>query len=173
VSELIESGPPAIWKIIQTDKPGLKARTLCVVDGFAAEITHEVDIKHQDYNRHVISIFDPKMLMWSAILEWGFDEVGRVPVFPESDTQKYLTGSSQTMWEHANAIVRLSRERQEVLDVEQYTAQRLKFNAELIALHEVHEYGEDDEYPIAPVVAPDPEEINRLRRALEGSDEDR
>jgi hypothetical protein len=175
VYELIGNGPPTIWKITQTDKPGLKARTLCVVDGFTAEITHEVDIKHQDYNRHIIQIFDPRTMMWYPILEWGFDEVGRVPVFPESDTTEYLTGWSRTMWDHANAIVTLSRKRQEDIDVEQYTAERLKFNAELIALHETHAYGDNDEYDGSAVssglLTQGPEALNRLRQALRGDDE--
>jgi hypothetical protein len=130
---LIQEDAPVITAVTHTDEPSIKARVLCLVDGFAAEITHVVDTKHQEYNRHHISVFDYGRMDWIAVLRWGFDEVGHVPIHPDTETIGYLSGLSEVMWAQANVIVNQSRLRQQEIEVQHYADERIEARLQMDA----------------------------------------
>lgn len=168
MNNLIPNGPPVITDVITTDTPGFQARTLCLVDGYAAEITHKINTKRQDCNRHTLDLFDPRMLQWSRILRWGFDDVGHVPVHPESDAANYLSHVSHAMWNRANAIVTQSRVRQEQIDVRQHVAEHLAYQIELNAYYAAQEPGDLDEPVVDRGELVPPEKLDELRAQLTG-----
>lgn len=143
----IQDGPPVITSVTQNDEPGFEARVLCLVDGFPAEIQHVINTKRQEYNRHELSIFEPTG--WKSILNWGFVEAGHVPTYPEEETSGYLSGLSQTMWGMANVVVRQGRLRREDLDVAQYAAERMEYQRQLSAFHEMRAAAQrrEDDFP--------------------------
>lgn len=123
----IQDGPPVITSTTQTDEPGFEARTLCLVDGFPAEIHHEINTRRQEYSTHTLELFDPATLAWKRILTWGFVEAGHIPAYPEEETFAYLTHLSKTMWGMANVVVHQARLRGQDLNAEQFAAERMEY----------------------------------------------
>lgn len=124
----INPGPPVITAVRHTDDGyslGTVARVLCVVDGYAAEITHSIRVRNQEQNSHILSVFDPRDMLWQEILRWEFADGGQIPLHPEEETVARLTEVSQAMWQQASIIAAQSRMRQSELDVQQYVAQQM------------------------------------------------
>lgn len=133
MKNLIQEGRPVITAVTHTDEPSIETRVLCLVDGYAAEILHDVNTKRQEYNRHNLRVFDAVRMEWSTILSWGFAEVGHVPIHPDSETIGYLNGLSEVMWAQANVIVGQSRARQEEIDTAQHVREKMAHQLELDA----------------------------------------
>jgi hypothetical protein len=161
VHNLIQDGPPILATVTHTDDPGIAARVLCLVDGYAAEIVHDVNTKRQEYNTHVLRMFDPQEMTWREILRWGFTEAGHVPIHPDSETVGHLAGLSEVMWAQANVIVGQSRMRQEEIDVAQFVAEQMALQERMTDYREAEseesathpillgDEGEADDAPLA------------------------
>lgn len=145
----IPDGPPVVTSVTHTDEPGFEARVLCLVDGFPAEIHHEVNTKRQEYSRHNLDVFDPVQMTWHRVISWGFTEAGHIPIHPEPEIIGNLRGLSEVMWRLANTIVTQSRLRQQEIDVAQYAAEHMEHQRRLDAYNDERFAAdlEDDEFP--------------------------
>lgn len=172
MKNLIQEGRPIITAVTHTDEPGIEARVLCLVDGFAAEIHHDVNTKRQEYNRHIIRVFDAVRMDWATILSWGFSEVGHVPIHPDAETIGYLTGLSEVMWAQANVIVGQSRVRQEEIDTAQHVREKMAHQLELDAYLDARNVAVEDWNDHTPAVdrgeLVSPEALDDLRAKLAG-----
>lgn len=128
---VIPTGAPVITTVTYTDEPSIEARVLCLVDGYAAEVTHQVNIKRQEFNAHQINVFHPAAMEWHNVLAWGLEEVGRVPVHPEADTLVCLNIVNDIMWRQANLIMITSRCRQEEINIAEFAAKRMEHQRQL------------------------------------------
>ncbi len=128
---LIMDGPPVINAVSHTEDPGFKAHALCTVDGYAAEVSHDINTRRQEYNSHVLRVFDARTMEWKTVLSFGHDEMGHIPIHPEPETIGALRGISEVMWSMANVIVAQSRLRQEELDRNQFANEHMHYQGQL------------------------------------------
>lgn len=169
MQNLIQEGRPVIHAVTHTDEPGIEARVFCLVDGFAAQITHSINVKRQEYNNHDIRVFDPVRMMWTMVLTWGFADVGHVPIHPDAETVIHLSQVSERLWGLANVVLTQSRLRREEVSVAQHVAEQMAHQAAMMEMYRAEPTGEpgDEAFSPRPI---DPEQINDLRRKLEGED---
>lgn len=168
MQNLIQEGRPVIHAVTHTDEPGIEARVFCLVDGFAAQISHSINVKRQEYNTHDIRVFDPVRMMWSMILSWNFADVGHVPIHPDAETVLHLSKVSERLWGLANVVLTQSRLRQEEVSVAQHVAEQMAAHqATMMEMRRAEPTGDADDEGFSPRSI-DPEQINNLRRKLEG-----
>jgi hypothetical protein len=158
MQHLIQSGPPLITSVKQTDNPGIEAIALCLVDGYSAEVQHTIDLKHQEYNHHTLRVWDSATMTWSTLLDWDYDRVGSVPVYPEPEAAARLSRVSEEMWHIANTIATQSRLRQQELDIEFFIRREMALEREKHAyyqaqLEELKQKGELHGVGVQPVAS--------------------
>lgn len=177
----ISDGPPTISTVTHTDEPGIEARVLCTVDGFPAEIHHQVNTKRQEYNQHTLRVFCPVKMHWQDILRWGFVEAGHIPIHPDIETVARLSSLSTVMWSMANVVTLQARVRREDLAAGQFAAERMEFERQRDLYHETKNSVNED-FPAVDkgTLVPDADEavvteavIVSEDQEAEASDEDR
>jgi hypothetical protein len=100
-----------------TTEDGYRARGLCLVDGFPAEVTLDVDTHRQKYSRFDIRVFDPVRMSWEHIYKLDSEEVGRLPILGnEPETIVQLNEVANLLWQAANVVLFSARVRQEQID---------------------------------------------------------
>jgi hypothetical protein len=98
-------------------RDGYMARSLCLVDGFPADITLRVDTRTPSFSTYSINVFDAAHGQWiECLYTLDSEEVGDMPVFPEDGLPK-LQQLAELLWNAANAIMITARMRQDDLDV--------------------------------------------------------
>lgn len=153
---------PNIVSTVSTED-GYSVRTLCLVDGFPAEIDIDVDTHRQKYSHFWIRVYNPVQQEWGAnITTMTPQEVGRMPILhDEAETLAKLNEIAGHLYDMATVIFRTGRIRQAELDEEEYVCHRL-------ALDTARERELDDlEYAEAGRLATD-EELENLRDKLSG-----
>lgn len=99
---------------------GYLTRTLCLVDGFPAQVELSVDTHRQRYSRFEISVYDPVSLSWRHVADMKSEEVGRMPILNDDpETIAKLNEVANMLWQMAETIVTTARERQSYLDAAQ------------------------------------------------------
>lgn len=122
---------PNITSAISTDD-GYMVRTLCLVDGFPAEVEIEIDTHRQKYSRFHLSLYDPVEVRWKHIADLKSQEVGRMPILhDEPETIVELNRVAGILWDMASLIVRTGRERQEEIEAADYVRNRMALQAAL------------------------------------------
>ena len=122
---------PNITSAISTDD-GYMVRTLCLVDGFPAEVEIEIDTHRQKYSRFHLSLYDPVEVRWKHIADLKSQEVGRMPILhDEPETIVELNRVAGILWDMANLVVRTGRERQEEIEAADYVRNRMALQAAL------------------------------------------
>lgn len=120
---------PNIVATIPTED-GYLARGLCLVDGFPAEITLDVDTHRQKYSRFDIRMFDAVRLEWGTLYTLKAEEVGRMPILGnDAETIVELNRVADLLWQAANAIAITARLRQEVIDTNDHVRDALTLDA--------------------------------------------
>lgn len=118
---------PNITSAVSTED-GYRVRTLCLVDGFPAEIDIQVDTTHrQKYSQYTIQVYDAVNQRWGAtIADLKPEEVGRMPILhDEPETLVELNRVASLLWEMADLIARTARECQEEINTAAYVRNRL------------------------------------------------
>lgn len=120
---------PNIVATIPTED-GYLARGLCLVDGFPAEVTLNVDTHRQKYSQFHIRMFDAVRLEWGTIYTLQSEEVGRLPILGnDAETIVELNRVAELLWQAANVVAVTARTRQEVLDTNDHVRDALTLEA--------------------------------------------
>lgn len=120
---------PNIVATIPTED-GYLARGLCLVDGFPAEVTLDVDTHRQKYSRFDIRMFDAVRLEWGTIYTLKSEEVGRLPILGnDAETITELNRVADLLWQAANVVAYTARVRQEALDTNDHVRDALTLEA--------------------------------------------
>lgn len=98
------------------DGRGYRARTMCLVDGYPAEIRIIVDVDKPRYSAFQVRAFHPSQL-WQTIHQFQPDEVdvGSLPVDGSAALVR-LNEIATDLWRSANLIVTVARTRDAQLD---------------------------------------------------------
>lgn len=108
---------------------GYLTRTLCLVDGFPAEIEMTVDTYRQRYSRFEISVYPPVSGTWRHVTDMKSEEVGRLPILNDDpETIAKLNEIANMLWQMAEMIVTTGRQRQEELDIDTYVRERVSLD---------------------------------------------
>ena len=116
---------PNITEVLNTDE-GYRTRTLCVVDGFPAEISIEVNHDNrQRYSSFDLSYYDYVDGRWRSLYSLNPREVGRMPMIGDDpETLVRLNEVATTLWQVATTILRTARQRAEELDLNEHRAKQ-------------------------------------------------
>lgn len=138
---------------------GYVARSLCLVDGYPSEVRVSVDIRHQEYSRYDIFVFNPVTMSWDEVYSLGYADVGHMPVIGnDPDTLIELNTVAQLLWRTAQVVVTGAHRRQDEVDVHLYVQKRV---------------GLEEAFRKDPWVAPEIEQGNFVLHGEVVHDEDR
>lgn len=71
-------------QIVRT-RDGYRARSLCLCDGYPAEVMIDVDTRQRDYSRAAISAFDPVHLVWNQVYSMDAEHLRDLPALPDGE----------------------------------------------------------------------------------------
>ena len=124
------SEKPIISRITPV-RDGYMARSLCLVDGFPAEVRLNVNTEHQRYSEYWIDVWSPRQMRWALrVITLAFDDVGHMPplLIGEAEARATLALLAEQLWHDANTIVQLGRERQEDVDAATFLHEQMSLD---------------------------------------------
>lgn len=123
---------PHILMAKDTDQPGYRARALCLVDGYPAEVDIIVNRKHQEYNSFRIMVWCSVHCMWEPVYHLEPEEVGHMPPLVDDATLATMNRIADSLHATATMICRAARQRQDHVEAEAELVKRA-------ALHEAQD----------------------------------